>query len=211
MLTNQCHQAQARTEAPHSCSWQIHLNIKLLWISHQASKTSKTFLMSMASVTYVSPPMLKDTQVKAKGSNLPFTSCSASSLSVVVGLKRKKIKKINKYFSLTIQSPHRPGEQSGQAVAFIPFFPHSYLFSCWKTMWGKASVHCLGEMQSLTSLLAVQQCTLQQPVMCRLLPYICTIFFLFFFPTPESTWCIKMVEHCLNSTQFHFKKCMLCF
>lgn len=90
-------------------------------------------------------------------------------------------------------------------MVFISYFPPSYLFSCWKTMWGKASIHCVGERQSLTSLLAVQQCTLQQPVMCRLLPHICIIIFSFFF-APESTWHIKMVTRCLNSAQFRFLK-----
>lgn len=165
----------------------------------------------MASVTYVSPPMLKDIQVKAKGSNLPFTSCSASSLSVVVGLKRKKIKKINKYFSLTIQSPHRPGEQSGQAVAFHSFLS-PLLFVLLLKNHVRQSQCPLCRRDAITHFPAGSTAvhitaTSHVQIITTHMHY----FFYFFFPTPESTWCIKMVEHCLNSTQFHFKKCMLCF
>lgn len=96
----------------------------------------------------------------------------------------KNFSKAKKTSYRLLNQASRVGRWWGQAVVFTPYFPPSYLFSCWKTMWGKVSVHCVGERQSLTSLLAVQQCTLQQPVMCRLLPHICIIiFFSFFFYT----------------------------
>lgn len=185
---------------------------RFIWISNcsgwatRLAKQIETFLMSTATVAHVSPPRLKDTEVKAKGRYLQFSSCSASSLGTVNHLKCFKSKKTY-YWLLNL------GSGVDQRFSFLapptPSSPH-YLF-CWKAMQGKASAHCVGERQSLTSLLAVQQCTLQQPVMCRLLPHICiTIFHFFFFlhqsPHGMSKWqCPALIVP--NSIS---KKWMLC-
>lgn len=168
------------------------------WISHQTNKISKTFLISMAPEA-----RLAASAIGHRGQSQRWVAVFHLSLCKFLERSSKHKEENDK----KVLSDYLRSGDLGQAVVCIPFFPSPYLFSSWKTMWGTASVHCVGEMQSLTSLLAVQQCTLQQPVMCRLLPHICIIiyfFLFFFFPTLEYTWCVKMVGLCLSNVLFHF-------
>lgn len=56
-------------------------------MSHQTSKTRKNFPNERGSRAHVSPPRLKDAEVKAKGGWFPFVSRSARSLDTVARLK----------------------------------------------------------------------------------------------------------------------------